>query len=72
MSNDLLRKAEKCFLFVSILVELSNGKKITGYDMVIRMREFGFRVSPGTVYHQLDVLSRDGMVREEKQPWGKN
>ena len=72
MSNELLKKAERCFLHVGILVELSKGKKITGYDILIRMREFGFKVSPGTVYHRLDVLARHGIVKEEKQPWGKN
>jgi DNA-binding PadR family transcriptional regulator len=71
MSYDLLKKAEQCFAYMSVLIELSNGKKITGYDMVVCMKKFGFKASAGTIYRRLDRLSKDGLVREEQQPWGK-
>jgi len=71
MSQNYLARAEKCFSFISMLIELSKGKKLTGYDMVVHLREFGFDVSPGTTYHQLDMLSKNGIIREKKRPWGK-
>ena len=72
MSNSLLKKAETCFLHMNILIELSNGKKLTGYGMINHLKKFGFKISPGTVYHQLDTLLEKGIIRGEKQPWGKN
>jgi len=57
----------KSFSYLSILIELSNGKKLTGYKLMIHLKEnFGFEVSPGTIYHQLGMLSRNGIIRGEK------
>ena len=72
VSEIFFSQAKKCFSHMFIVIELSKGKKLTGYDVIVRMREFGFDVSPGTIYHQLGVLSKEGIAEEEKQPWGKN
>ena len=56
-----------CFSYASLLIELSKRRKLTGYDIIVHMRKLGFEVSPGTVYHQLDVLSKDGIIRGEKK-----
>ena len=57
----------KSFAYLNILIELSKGKKLTGYDIVVHVRKFGLEVSPGTIYHQLHVLSELGFIRGEKQ-----
>ena len=72
MSEKFFSQAKKCFSHMFILIELSNGSKLTGYDVIVRMREFGFKVSPGTIYHFMGVLTKDGIIEEQKQPWGKN
>jgi DNA-binding PadR family transcriptional regulator len=71
MSETYLARAEKCFSFISVIIELSKGKKISGYDIVRHLRKFEFNISPGTTYHQLEMLSRDGIIKEEKKQWGK-
>ena len=72
MSEPDLSEAKKCFSYMFILIELSKGKKLTGYDISVQMREFGLNVSPGTIYHRLGILSKRRIVKEERQPWGKN
>lgn len=57
----------KCFAYLSILIGLSKGKKLTGFDIVVHVTNLGLEVSPGTVYHQLGMLSRDGIIRGERQ-----
>lgn len=52
----------KCFAYLSILIELSKGKELTGYDVIANAKEYGLEISPGTVYHQLRMLSRDGII----------
>ena len=71
MPRNFLAEAEKCFSHMSILIELSNEKKLTGYGIVAQMRKFGFDISPRTIYNQLERLSTDGIIRGKKQPWGK-
>ena len=72
MSETYLSEAKKCFSYMFILIELSKGKRLGGYDISVQMREFGLNVSPGTIYHRLGILSKQGVIREERQPWGKN
>ena len=50
------------FAYLSLVVELSKGKELTGYDIVVHVRKFGLEVSPGTVYHQLDMLENEGII----------
>ena len=57
----------KSFAYLAILIELSKGKKLSGYDIVVHVRKFGLEAHPGTVYHQLGMLSRRGVIRGEKQ-----
>ena len=58
----LLKNTVKCFTFISTLIEFAKGKALTGYDMLVHLRTFGFEVSPGTVYHQFSVLAKDGLI----------
>lgn len=53
----------KSFAYISLIIELSNGRKITGYDQLVYMKRFGLEVSPGTVYHQLSMLEKDGIIK---------
>ena len=69
--SEIYSNVVKCFAYLNILIELSNGKKLTGYEIVANVKNFGFEVSPGTTYHHLDMLLREGMIRVEKRPWGK-
>jgi len=51
------------FAWLSILIELSKGKEITGYDILDHVSTFGFTVSSGTVYHQLEILEKAGFIK---------
>lgn len=57
----------KSFAYMSVLIELSKGKKLSGYDLLLHLKNFGFEVSPGTLYHQLGMLSKEGVIVGHKQ-----
>ena len=63
IANNIL----KSFSFLTILIELSNGKKMTGYELVVYITSFGFKAHIGTVYHQLGMLSEWGFIKGEEQ-----
>jgi DNA-binding PadR family transcriptional regulator len=63
IANNIL----KSFSFLTILIELSKGKKMTGYELVVYITSFGFKAHIGTVYHQLGMLSECGFIRGEEQ-----
>jgi len=65
--SEIFRNVVKCFAYLNIILELSKGKKLTGYEILVHLKKFGFEVSPGTIYHQLKMLSRDGIIRGESQ-----
>jgi DNA-binding PadR family transcriptional regulator len=71
MSYDMLQKAENCFAYMSMLIELANGNRITGYDIIVLNKQFGFNGHPGSIYHHLNMLAEEGLVREETQRRGK-
>lgn len=55
----------KSFAYMSLLIELSKGRKVTGYDILVHVKGFGMEVSPGTVYHHLDMLEEAGIIKSE-------
>lgn len=57
----------KSFSFLTILIELSKGKKMTGYEIMTHINSFGFKAHTGTVYHQLGMLSELGLIKGEEQ-----
>jgi len=57
----------KSFSFLTILIELSKGEKMTGYEIMVHISSLGFKASTGTVYHQLGMLSKWGFIRGEEQ-----
>ena len=58
----------KCFFFITILVELSKGKKMTAYKIMKHINSFGFKSKSGTIYCQLGILSEWGYIKGEEQP----
>jgi len=58
----------KSFSFITILIELSKGKKMTGYKITKHINSFGFKSKAGTVYGQLGMLSEWGFIKGEEQP----
>ena len=64
--SDLHLNIVKCFAYISILIELSKGKQLSGYDLLLHLRTFGFKVSPGTLYHQLQMLRDAGILEGNK------
>ena len=36
---------------------------MTGYDIIDHVYSFGFPVSSGTVYHQLEILEKAGFIK---------
>ena len=57
----------KSFSFLTILIELSKGKKMTGYEIMKCIDSFGFKAKVGTVYCQLGMLSEWGFIKGEEQ-----
>ena len=55
----------KSFAYISLIIELSKGRKLTGYDILVHVKGFGLEVSPGTVYHHLDMLEEAGIIKSE-------
>lgn len=53
----------KSFAYLSIIVELSKGREITGYDILVHVKNLGLEVSAGTVYHQLAMLGKAGIIK---------
>ncbi len=52
-----------CFAYVSMLIELAHGRTLSGYDVLVHVKQFGLTVSPGTVYHQLRRLVDKGYIQ---------
>jgi len=65
--SEIAANVLKSFSFLCILVELSKGKKMTGYELVVHITSFGFKAHTGTVYHQLGMLSELGVIKGEEQ-----
>lgn len=61
--SEIYNNVVKSFAYLSIVLELSKGKEITGYDILVHVKKFGLEVSPGTVYHQLDMLENAGIIK---------
>jgi DNA-binding PadR family transcriptional regulator len=47
---------------MSIVVQLSSGREISGYDITNQTRQLGLSVSPGTVYNQFRRLEKEGII----------
>lgn len=60
---EIYRNVVKTFAWISILVELSKGRELTGYDILVHIRKFGLEVSAGTIYYQLGVFEKAGLIR---------
>jgi len=65
--SEITDKILKSFSFLTILIELSKGKKMTGYKITKYISSFGFKAHIGTVYCQLGILSEWGFIRGEEQ-----
>ena len=50
---------------MSIIIELSKGKELSGYDILLHVRKFSIEISAGTVYHQLRLLEKAGLIKGE-------
>ena len=61
--SEIYSNVVKCFAYLSIIIELSKGKEITGYDIVAHVSNFGLTVSAGTVYHQLCLLEKAEIIK---------
>jgi len=61
--SEIYSNVVKSFAYLSTILELSKGKKITGYDIVAHISNFGLTVSAGTVYHQLQLLEKAGIIK---------
>ena len=61
--SEIYNNVVKSFAWLSIVIELSKGRKITGYDILVHVKRFGLEVSPGTVYYQLDILEKVGIIK---------
>ena len=57
----------KNFSFITILIELSKGQKMTGYEIMKCIDSFGFKSHSGSVYPQLYMLEDWGLIRGKEQ-----
>ena len=62
----------KSFAYLCIIIELSKGKAMTGYDIMHQVSKFGFTVSSGTVYHQLEMLEKAGFIKPKPVRRGRS
>ena len=67
MQSEVLKEMKRSmvtrFLDTIVLAELKNSSRLSGYDvMEFVHREFGFLISPGTVYALLYSMERKGLV----------
>lgn len=60
------------FAYLCTIIELSKGKEVTGYDIMAHVSNFGFAVSSGTVYHQLEMLENVGFIRAKPVRRGRS
>jgi len=65
--SEIVANILKSFSFLTILIELSKGKKMTGYEIMVHIKSFGLETHAGTVYHQLGMLSEWGIIKGEEQ-----
>ena len=65
--SEIYSNVVKCFAWLSMIIELSKGRKITGYDVLAHVKKFGLEVSAGTVYHQLEMLENAGIIKGNPQ-----
>ena len=65
--SEITNHVLKSFSFLTILIELSKGQKMTGYEIMKHISSFGFKSKAGTVYCQLGILSAWGFIRGEEQ-----
>jgi DNA-binding PadR family transcriptional regulator len=65
--SEIANNIGKSFSFLTILIELSKGKKMTGYEIMVHIKSFGLETHAGTVYHQLGMLSELGILKGEEQ-----
>jgi len=63
--TEILKHIAKCFSYMSIIIELSKGKELSGYDILLHVRKFSIEISAGTVYHQLRLLEKAGLIKGE-------
>jgi len=63
--SEILKYIAKCFSYMSIIIELSKGSELSGYDVLLHVRKFDIEVSAGTVYHQLRLLEKAGLIKGE-------
>ena len=61
--SEIYENVVKSFAYLSLIIELSKGRKITGYDVLVHVKGFEMEVSPGTVYHHLSMLEKAGIIK---------
>jgi len=70
--SEIYGNVVKCFAYLSVILELSKGREITGYDILDHVSSFGLAVSAGTVYHQLRMLEKAGLVKPKRIRRGRS
>lgn len=68
----LYKDVTKCFFYLSILIELSKGSTMSGYDLMVQMNNWGLKVSPGTIYDQIKKLESKGIIEPLESSSGKS
>ena len=55
---------------MTIVVELSREKELSGYDITSQVKRLGLSASPGTIYNQFRRLEKEGIIKSRLVPHG--
>lgn len=66
--HQIHRDVVKSFVYLSLIIELSKNRTVSGYDVMVLMRSFGLKVSPGTIYYQIKRLEKARVIERLKDP----
>lgn len=61
--SEIYENVVKSFSYLNIIIELSKGREMTGYDIMVHVKKFGLKANSGTIYHQLDMLEKAGIIK---------
>ncbi len=66
--HKIYKDVTKCFAYMSLLIELSKNRAMSGYDIMVHLKTFGLKVSPGTIYYQIQRLEKAKVIAPAEEP----
>jgi len=60
--HQIYKDVLKSFVYMSLIIELSKNKTVSGYDIMVHLKNFGLKASPGTIYYQIERLRKAKVI----------